>query len=59
MASMEILRIYCCSMSGIRGGWQSEFVGYEHDANDVGTDPNHKDPDMLKNLDYSIKQEHP
>lgn len=56
---MEILRIYCCSMSGIRGGWQSEFVGYEHDANDVGTDQNHKDPDMLKNLDYSIKQEHP
>lgn len=55
MASVEILRICCRSMSGIRGGWQSEFVGYEHDANDVGTDQNHKDLDMLNNLDYIIK----
>lgn len=53
-ASVEILRICCCNMAGIWGGWQGESVGYGYDAKEAGIDPNHTNPDMLKNLHYVI-----
>lgn len=30
-------------------------MGYGHDAKGAGVGPNHKDPDMLRNVDYIIK----
>lgn len=55
MTRVEILRKCCYSRAGIWGGWQSESVGYEHDAKDAGIGQNHTGLDMLRNLDYIIK----
>ena len=55
MASVKILRICCYSVAGIWGSWQSESVGYGHDAKNAGIGQNHKELDRLRNLDWILK----
>lgn len=55
MGNVEILNVCCNDTAEMRGGWQSESTGYGRYAKDIEIGQNHKDSDMLRNLDYIIK----
>lgn len=42
-------------MAGVSGGWLREPLGFGLGVKGAEVSPNHKDPNMLRTVDYIIK----